>query len=74
MQIKEELSKLGMEIKIARVRKNLTQADLAREIGCSKASISSWENGEKSPSFLAIKGICSILEINLMEGQQKCRV
>lgn len=39
---------IGKRIRIARIKADLTQADLARKIGTSMAMISSWETGRRA--------------------------
>lgn len=41
-------------IRTTRRRLQLSQADLARELGVSYASVNRWENGQSKPSKLAI--------------------
>lgn len=43
------------KVKYVRVNLNLSQEDLARELGVSFATINRWENGSYNPSRLAKK-------------------
>lgn len=43
------------KVKYVRVKMNLSQEDLARELGVSFATINRWENGSYNPSRLAKK-------------------
>ena len=43
---KNELCRVGYRIKLVRLRKNMTQTELAEAIGISKAHISNIENGK----------------------------
>jgi len=53
----------GKKIYNARIKRGLTQEELAEKIGVTPASISYYESGKKRPSFEKIKKIC--LELNL---------
>ncbi len=48
------------KIRELRVRHGLTQAALANHIGVSRTCISSWECGERNPSFLNILSLCEL--------------
>ena len=43
------------KVKFVRIKLNLSQEDLARELGVSFATINRWENGSYNPSRLAKK-------------------
>ena len=43
--------KLGEKIRMYRTAINLTQAEFARRLGVTGASVSAYENGIRSPSF-----------------------
>ena len=43
------------KVKLVRIKLNLSQEDLARELGVSFATINRWENGSYNPSRLAKK-------------------
>lgn len=48
-----------------RVRKNLTQEQLALRVGTTKPSISRWENGTRDPPTKAIAALAYALDIEL---------
>ena len=54
---------------IARKRreKNLTQEQLAEQLGVSNKTISKWENGKCIPGYNVIESLCQILSITLSE-------
>lgn len=52
-------------LKDARIKKNITQEDLAEELGVSRQTISSWENGKSYPDILSIIKISDIFNISL---------
>ena len=55
MRIKEH--DFAVLIKEIRLQLDLSQEDLAREVGVSYATVNRWENGRFQPSRLAIKQI-----------------
>jgi len=60
-----KLKKMGMIIKLARIKKEISQGELARRAGVAQSALSDWERGEKCPNMLAAKAIEKILEVKL---------
>lgn len=56
---------LGMRIKLARVRRGLSQAALARAIHISKNSMNLIERDRSDPAFTWIEKIAEVLEVRL---------
>jgi transcriptional regulator with XRE-family HTH domain len=54
-------SNLGSLIRVYRIRKGLSQADLAAKIGVSQGAIGQWERGEFRPRGKHINGLQEIL-------------
>lgn len=50
-----------------RERKGYTQAELARVLGCSQQTVSSWESGELSPSYDYVQKIVEFYKISITE-------
>lgn len=70
---KIDYKKMGMEIKIYRLRAGISQSDLARLIGISQSHLCNVENGRLSPSLrllLSLRKIlgCSIDELVIEAG------
>lgn len=63
----EKLKLLGEKIRRIRLSKNLTQAELANQIGKDQQSIQRLESGKVNPSFLYLLEISKGLEINITE-------
>jgi DNA-binding XRE family transcriptional regulator len=40
------------KVRAVRARLFLTQGQLAKEFGCTLATVNRWENGKKQPSFI----------------------
>jgi transcriptional regulator with XRE-family HTH domain len=56
---------LGMRIKLARTRRGLNQAELARAIGISKNSMNLIERDRRSPAFRWVQKIAEVLNVSL---------
>lgn len=54
---------------IARKRKeqNLTQEQLAEQLGVSNKAISKWENGKCMPDYSIIQKLCEVLQVTISE-------
>lgn len=53
----------GRILKEARVKKNMTQDELALKLGVAKSTISGYENGTREPDVPKIKILMSVLSI-----------
>jgi putative transcriptional regulator len=56
---------LGMRIKLARTRRGLNQAALARAIGISKNSMNLIERDRSNPAFAWVQKIAEVLNVSL---------
>ena len=63
----ERLKVLGRNIKAERVRKNISQMQLAEIIDRSKDTISKIETGNQSPSALIVYDIAKALNVPIEE-------
>ena len=54
----------GLQIKLNRERKNMTQAELSALMNINSQNISSYERGERPPSIYWITKLCQALEID----------
>ena len=64
--------KIGKFISKVRKEKQLTQKQLAEELGITDRAISKWENGKSMPDLSLLKPLCQILDISineLLEGE-----
>lgn len=52
---------LGENLKKARKASGMTQKDLADQLQVYPKDISRWENGERTPSAMALRKICAAL-------------
>ena len=56
-----------LELKIARMRKGLTQEELAEKIGMAKITISAYEIGRSKPSLDVLIKLSDVLEVSIDE-------
>lgn len=59
--------KIGKFIAEMRKEQNLTQIDLADQLGISNKTISKWECGNGMPDYAVMETLCDILKINVNE-------
>jgi putative transcriptional regulator len=58
-----ERKNVNMELKVARVRNNWTQDELAKRSGISRRTLRLIENGESSPTIKVAAQICKALGV-----------
>ena len=63
----EILIKLGNRIREIRIRKNMTQAELAAQCGCNRNYISMLERGERNPSYKSLVMIAKGLGVKIQK-------
>lgn len=62
-----DTSKVANNIKVARTKKNMTQMNLADEMGVSYQAVSNWERGNSMPDISRLQELCIILDISFEE-------
>ena len=68
---------VAKRIKDARIKKNLTQMNLADEMSVSYQAVSNWERGNSMPDISKLRELCSILDISidyLLSGEMSAAV
>ena len=55
----------GTLIRQARLRRNLSQTDLAERIGKDRAQIARWEHGVNNPSFETLREVLNVCGFDL---------
>ena len=63
---------IGSYIARKRKERNLTQEQLAQQLGVSNKTISKWENGKCMPDYSVIQALCEALGVTipeLMDGE-----
>ena len=61
------LEKFGNNLKNIRLKKNMSQGDICRDLGCDRAFISNLEAGKSNPTLLTIERIAAALGVNCDE-------
>ena len=64
---KIDYRKLGMEIKLRRLRADISQSDLAKQIGVSQSHLCNVENGRLSPSLRLLLSLRKLLGCTIDE-------
>ena len=62
-----DTNKVAKNIKEARTRMNMTQMNLADEMGVSYQAVSNWERGYSMPDISKLPDLCKILNISFEE-------
>ena len=62
-----DTNKVASNIKAARTKMNMTQMNLADEMGVSYQAVSNWERGNSMPDISKLPELCKILNINFEE-------
>ncbi len=60
-----DVKMVSEKIRDARIRKNMTQSNLADELGVSCQAVSNWERGNSLPDISKYEDLCRILDVNL---------
>jgi transcriptional regulator with XRE-family HTH domain len=59
-----EIIKFGEKLKKVRLKKNLSQGDVARILGVHRSYISGLERGVRNPSLLTVQKVAKALDVN----------
>ncbi len=62
-----DMNKVARNIKEARTKMNMTQMNLADEMGVSYQAVSNWERGNSMPDISKLPELCEILNISFEE-------
>ena len=67
-----DMNRIGKAIRTARIGKNMTQMDLADQMGVSYQAVSNWERGNSMPDIAKLETLSQILnlDIHLLLGGQ----
>ena len=57
---------IGQRIKTMRLSRGMTQADLAKAIGQSQASITMYETGKREPDFETLEALADVFNVPLI--------
>lgn len=67
MTNRDYLSKVGMELKVARIRKGLTTTELGKLTGICHKTIGQLERGKNDAKILTYKRVADALKVELKE-------
>jgi len=56
---------LGSKIKELRIRYNLTQAELAKQVGVSKATVTAYEGDLRQPSYDVLIKLANVFKVSI---------
>ena len=56
---------IGERLKELRKKSGMTQTDLAKKLGVTKCTISTWETGSRTPSFDKLNELCDLFDVRL---------
>ncbi len=65
--VKERLKTLGLNIKVARIKKGVSQEELADLVNTSRTTISMIETARQNPTILKVIDIAKVLDIDINE-------
>jgi len=60
----KEVSKFGQKVRKVRLKKKMSQGDIARILGVHRTYISGLERGVRNPSLLTIQKVAKALGVN----------
>jgi len=65
LTMKSDSVKLGENMKRIRIQKNISQGDIVRSLGVSRAFISNIENGKTNPTLSTIAKLAKALGVSI---------
>lgn len=65
--MKDDVTKLGENLKKIRTKKDITQTELAKTLGVDKSFVSNIENGKTNPTLSTITNLAQALGVSTNE-------
>ena len=65
--MQSEAEKLGRNLKRIRIEKDISQGDIARELGVSRGFVSNLENGKTNPTLATITKLAGAVGVSADE-------
>lgn len=62
-----EITKFGKKVREIRLKKNMSQGDIARILGVHRSYVSGLERGIRNPSLLTVQKVAKALKVNAKE-------
>lgn len=63
--MKNEIIQFGKKLREVRLKKNLSQGDIARILGVHRSYISGLERGRRNPSLLTVQKVAKALDVSV---------
>ena len=69
------MSKFSNRLKALRAESGLSQAELAKSVGCTKSSINMYERGEREPGLEKLEAFADFFKVDMdfLLGKSECR-
>jgi transcriptional regulator with XRE-family HTH domain len=65
--MKDEVLQFGKKLRAVRLKKKLSQGDIARTLGVHRSYISGLERGRRNPSLLTVHKVAKALGVSVNE-------
>ncbi len=65
--MKEDTRKLGDNLKTIRIKKNITQIEIAKKLGKDRSFVSNIENAKTNPTLSTITNLAKVLGVSANE-------
>ena len=65
--MKDDVKKLGANLKRIRIKKNITQIEIAKKLGVDRSFISNLENAKTNPTLATITNLAQVLGVSTNE-------
>ena len=59
------LNQIESKLKELRIKKNITQEELAKQLYLSRQAVSRWETGKSIPDYQTLISICEFYNVNI---------
>ena len=66
-RMKSEAQKLGSNLKKIRMRKSISQGDIARALNVARSFVSDIENGKRNPTLATITKLAKAIDVSTSE-------
>lgn len=65
--MKEDAKKLGYNLKKIRIKKDITQSEIAKKLGVDRSFVSNIENAKTNPTLSTITNLAKVLGVSTNE-------
>ena len=65
--MKDDVKKLGENLKRIRIKKNITQVEIAKKLGVDRSFVSNLENAKTNPTLATITNLAQALGVSTNE-------